>query len=405
MRVRGLLSNSFTEDALRTQYPIIRQHADALVSQLRKLAQNPPSHGAASVVNMTDWVNFFTMDVIGDLAFGEPFGCLEKGEYHDWVRTLFMYLKFMTLAAAPRYYPWLEWFLMKLMPKSVMEGQRTHQKYADGRINKRLNVSTERADFMSVFMKKNHNFSIMSRKEMLSTFNFVIVGGSETSATVLTGLFSHMGSNSRVREKLCNEIRERFEKEEDIDYDSIIGLPYLEAVLNEGLRMCNPIPCGLPRTTPKGGDTYCGEYLPEGVSYFTHCEPEKFVSRYTFKTNNISQTRIGTRTFAINRSTAYFHDPDAFVPERWLPLAERPLEYHNDQLSASRPFSVGFHSCLGKPLAWVELRLVMCRLLWAFDFDNEGLDPVKFDDFQILMMVQKGALNLNIRERDQSKVE
>ena len=37
---------------------------------------------------------------IGDLAFGEAFGCLVKGEYHDWVRTLYDYLKAMTIAAA-----------------------------------------------------------------------------------------------------------------------------------------------------------------------------------------------------------------------------------------------------------------------------------------------------------------
>ncbi|ORY03149.1 isotrichodermin C-15 hydroxylase [Clohesyomyces aquaticus] len=375
MRVRGLLSHSFTEDALRTQYPIINHHANTLVSQLRKLAQTSNSPHQPSVVNMTDWVNFFTMDVIGDLAFGEPFGCLSRGEYHDWVRTLFMYLKFMSIAAAPRYYPWLEWGLMKLIPKSIMEGQRTHQKYADERINKRLELETSRSDFMSAFIKKNHDFSVMSRKELLSTFNFVIIGGSETTATVLTGLFTHLATDWRVRETLCREIRARFKREEDINFDSIKGLPYLEAVLSEGLRMCNPIPSGLPRMVPKGGDTYCGEYLPEG-------------------------TRIGSRTFAINRSPDYFYESDTFVPERWLPLSERPKQYHNDQLTASRPFSVGFHSCMGKSLAWVELRLVLCRLLWAFDLDNEGLEKVKFDNFPVLMLVQKSKLDLNIKLRD-----
>lgn len=264
MRVRGLLSNSFNEDALRTQYPIIRTHADTLVSQLRGIANTN------ATANMTDWLNFFTMDVIGDLAFGAPFGCLASGQYHDWVRTLFTYLKFMTVAAAPRYYPWLEKILMALIPRSVMQGVKKHQDYADSRINERLDKMAEgvqgRADFMSPFARKNPNFSTMSRKEILSTFNFVIVGGSETSATVLVGLFAHLSTQPRILHTLTTEIRRRFEREEDIDYDSIRGLEYLEAVLNEGLRMCNPIPGGLPRVAPKGGDMYCGEWLPEGVS-------------------------------------------------------------------------------------------------------------------------------------------
>ncbi len=109
-----------------------------------------------------------------------------------------------------------------------------------------------------------------------------------------------------------------------------------------------------------------------------------------------SKTRIGTRTFAINRSRKYFYNADSFVPERWLPLSERPAEYANDQLSASRPFSVGYHSCIGKSLAWVELRLILCRLLWSFDISAVVGDETSFDDFRIIMMVQKEAVKLNI---------
>ena len=84
-------------------------------------------------------------------------------------------------------------------------------------------------------------------------------------------------------------------------------------------------------------------------------------------------------------------------------MDERPSEYANDQLSASRPFSVGFHSCLGQPLAWVELRLVLCRVLWAFDFDTDPNNCASFDDFPIIMMVQKGPVNLRIAAREETE--
>ena len=271
MRVRGLLSNSFTEDTLRTQHPLIQHHGDTLVFKLYELATALGNAKSGALINMTDWVNFFTMDVIGDLAFGEPFGCIERGEYHVWVRTLFMYLKGMSLAAAPRYYPSLEFLLMKLIPQSIIDGQLRHQQYAQERINKRLNSVTDRPDFMTSFMKNNANFENMSRAEILSTFNFIIVGGAETSATVLTGLFNHLSRNEAVMRKLCNEIRGTFKREEDITIDACKSLQYLEAVLNEGLRMCNPIPSGLPRVVPLGGDTYSGVYLPGGVSSPKFC--------------------------------------------------------------------------------------------------------------------------------------
>lgn len=248
------MSNSFTEASLRNQHPLIHHHADTLVDKLRQLAiasQNSTQSGA--LVNMTDWLNFFTMDVIGDLAFGEPFGCLKTGEYHTWVRTLFSYLKGMSLAAAPRYYPLTERLFMKLIPRSVIEGQRKHTEYANERILHRLELKTDRPDFMTPFLRNNVDFEHMSKREILSTFNFIIVGGSETTATTLTGIFNHLCKNERILKLLCTEIRDRYSKGEHITIDSIHDLPYLEAVLNEGLRMCNPIPGGLPRMVPEGG--------------------------------------------------------------------------------------------------------------------------------------------------------
>ena len=260
------MSHSFTEDALRTQHPLIQFHADMLVTKLRVLASQSDNLRDGALVNMTDWLNFFTMDVIGDLAFGESFNCLKTGEYHAWVRTLFSYLKGMSLAAAPRYYPSTEFLFQKLMPKSILDDQRQHTAYANEKINRRLALKTNRPDFITPFMKNNADFEKMSRDEILSTFNFIIVGGSETTATTLTGIFNHLSRNKSILDRLSTEIRTKFKEEKDIIIEAIQGLPYLEAVLNEGLRMCNPIPGGLPRVVPKGGDTYCGVYLPAGVS-------------------------------------------------------------------------------------------------------------------------------------------
>lgn len=267
LRARTLLSNSFTEDALRAQHTLINGHADTMISQMRAIV-NQDRSGKGALVNMTDWLNFFTMDVIGDLAFGESFGCLKNGEYHSWVRTLFSYLKGMSLAAAPRYYPTTEFLFEKLIPKSVLEGQRRHTEYAHEKINRRLDMKTDRPDFVTPFMKNNANYEVMSREEILATFNFIIVGGSETTATALTGVFNHLTKkeNRGIMSRLCEEIRTTFKKEKDITIDATKELPYLEAVINEGLRVCNPIPGGLPRVVPEGGDSYCGFFLPGGVS-------------------------------------------------------------------------------------------------------------------------------------------
>ena len=176
----------------------------------------------------------------------------------------------MTIAAVPRYWPTLQFLFEKMIPEKVIEGQRRHQKYAYDRINRRLDSSTERPDFMTPFMKANPNFESMSRDEILSSFSFIIVGGSETSATVMTGLFCHLCKprNKYILNRLTSEIRKRYSTEDQITIERINrgDHPYLEAVLNEALRICHPVPAGLPRMVPAGGDEYGGIFLPEGVS-------------------------------------------------------------------------------------------------------------------------------------------
>lgn len=102
----------------------------------------------------------------------------------------------------------------------------------------------------------------------------------------------------------------------------------------------------------------------------------------------------------MNSSSKLFFNPDQFVPERWLPAGERPAEYDDDQLFASKPFSVGSHSCLRRPLAWVELRLVVTRLLWAFNFAEKPTERVEFDDFPVIMLIQKLDMKLRTKVKE-----
>ncbi|KAF7877056.1 uncharacterized protein EAF02_008276 [Botrytis sinoallii] len=324
-----------SEQAWNDIYTFRRGHKRALRDKIREAAEKPENSTRGARINITDWLNFFTMDIIGDLAFGAP------------------YLKGMSITAAPRFYPTMEFLFQKLIPKRIMEKQRQHSAYAEKMINRRLDTKGDRPDFMTPFMRNNVNFENMSREEIVSTFNFIIVGGSETSAAVMTGIFNHFTKkkNKRILDRLCNDIRTKFREEKEITLDAIQStpIPYLEAVINEGLRICNSIPSGLPRVVPEGGDEYC--------------------------------------------------DPDEFVPERWLPKDQQPKKYANDQLSASKTFSVGFHSCLGRPLAWAEIRLAVTRLLWTFNFSVDAEDEVDFDEFPVIMIIQRAPMNLRAKIR------
>lgn len=96
--------------------------------------------------------------------------------------------------------------------------------------------------------------------------SLLIIAGSETTATLLSGATYLLTTNPEALRRLTEEVRSTFKTEEEIDFTSVSSLQYMLACLDEALRMYPPAPLGLPRQTPKGGATIAGHYVPEDVS-------------------------------------------------------------------------------------------------------------------------------------------
>lgn len=93
----------------------------------------------------------------------------------------------------------------------------------------------------------------------------IIFAGAETTGSALCGITRHLLQNRGVLHRATEEIRSAFATESEIKIASTGNLPYLNAVINEGLRIAPPSAIGVPRIVPKGGDTICGQWVPEGV--------------------------------------------------------------------------------------------------------------------------------------------
>ncbi|KAF7898121.1 hypothetical protein EAF00_004567 [Botryotinia globosa] len=346
---------SFTkEEAWNDIYVHRPGHADP-IKDPNDLVMTSTSQENGTIVDIFQWASWFTVDDIGELALGESFGCLANSELHPWANTLNNFLKGMVYAAATRWYPLIETMVFRLLPKSVMEMQRKHSKFANDRINKRLNLEKQKPDFVAWFMKDNVNFHKISLKETQSNLVILLEAGTDATATSISGTLLYLVQNPEKLHKLVSEIRKTFHREADITIATLSGLPYLNAVINEGLRLTNPVPGGLPRVVPPGGDIYADTFVPAGTS-------------------------ISVRPYAMSRSEKYFSCPNEFHPERWLPTGIRPSEFDHDHLSA-------------------EIRLVIATLLWAFDVAETGkrLDWTKL---KMLMIIQKEPIMLSIKIRE-----
>ena len=96
-----------------------------------------------------------------------------------------------------------------------------------------------------------------------------------------------------------------------------------------------------------------------------------------------------------------FADPEKFAPERWLPATHALYEprYATDNKAAFKPFSAGPRDCIGKNLAYAEMRLVVARLLWNFDISAvEGQDEW-ISSQRVFTVCQKGALKMKLKPR------
>lgn len=102
---------------------------------------------------------------------------------------------------------------------------------------------------------------------MIANAEILIIGGSETTATLLSGVTYLLLKNPKAYKMLTHEVRTIFQSEEEINLISVNKLPYMLACLDEALRMYPPIANGLPRVCPMGGTNILGEYIPEKVCF------------------------------------------------------------------------------------------------------------------------------------------
>ena len=141
-----------------------------------------------------------------------------------------------------------------------------------------------------------------------------------TAATLLSGAVYLLMSNRHVLDELTAAIRADFESTESFTYAKLEQHEYLNAVLQESLRLYPPAPDMLFRSTMEETAVVAGKIVPP-------------------------HTSLTINLWAANRSTSNFHRPAEFLPERWLrnPLAE----FREDCRSVLNPFSIGPRNCIG----------------------------------------------------------
>ena len=147
--LRRQLSHGFSERAMRAQDPLITGYVDLLIQRLHENCR-----GGAQTVDMTAWYNFTTFDIIGDLAFGQPFGCLEKSEYHPFVPLLFKSSRMGSVVFSLSFYPMLKKLVFAMIPKSLIQLFEDHRQVSIEKLRERMKLEVERHDLIEGLLRK-----------------------------------------------------------------------------------------------------------------------------------------------------------------------------------------------------------------------------------------------------------
>ncbi|KAI0195873.1 cytochrome P450 [Astrocystis sublimbata] len=338
-KMRKYLSHAFSDSSLKKQEELVAQNVDLLMTKLGSIGNSPNG------VNIVKWFNLATFDIIGSLAFGESFGGLSTEQTHFWIEKVMKALRQGAMADTMSRFPSLAWLFKTLAPQRIEEfsrDTREHEAYTMALINNRLSKPDSRPDFLTRTLEQKSNITAVQLAAHASDF---VTAGSETTATALSCIVYYLLRTPLVQQRLKNEIRTRYERYEEIASQTAVQLPYLRAVCLEGMRIYAPLPLGLPRVVPEGGDTVDGIMIPAG-------------------------TVVSTNPVAAGLSSANWTDPHEFRPERWLGLNKEDIS------DASQPFLLGPMGCLGRNLAWMEMSTILSKLLFKFDLDlvNKEVD-------------------------------
>lgn len=340
---------AFSFRHIKDLYPIFWQKSCEMTQKMRETL----STDGSSVIEVREWASRATLDIIGVAGMGQDFNALSdpSNELFNTYNTIFSPgagSKILQLVAM-----FVPFWILKLLPLKRNEEMRDalttiKRVCADLIRSKRANLEKGgRADLdiLSVAIESG-GFSDDDLVNQLMTF---LAAGHETTASALTWatylLCKHPDAQQRLREEIRASLPS-LESDESISALDIDKLPYLNAVLNETMRVLPPVPLTLREASHD--TTIQGHFVPAGTS-------------------------IIICPWAVNTSKSLWGD-DArdFNPDRWMGPG-RANTGGADSNYAITTFLHGPRSCIGKDFAKAEFACLVAALIGKFEVEME--DP------------------------------
>uniref|UniRef100_A0A7N0V052 Cytochrome P450 n=1 Tax=Kalanchoe fedtschenkoi TaxID=63787 RepID=A0A7N0V052_KALFE len=345
----------FSSQKMEANSHLMMQKVEELIADVRKkcTAEEPVLIGEAAFKTSMNLLSRVILST--DLADGESEASREfKKSFWD----------IMELGGSPNlvdFFPWLE----RVDPQRIRARMEPHclkmLSLMDRLIDQRL---ARRAEEASGFDKEKDvldslldimqdSNEVLTRNEMNHLLQDLFVAGTDTTASTLEWAMSEVLKNPEIYSKAKSELEQVTGKGKPVQDADVALLPYLQAIVNETLRLHPPTPLLLPRKTLEAVEL-SGFTVPKGA-------------------------QVMVNAWAIGRDSTTWDDPECFKPERFLGSNVSFVGGNFEVI----PFGGGRRICPGLQMAVKMLQSMLGSLINCFDWkleDGQSPEDVDMDD-------------------------
>jgi cytochrome P450 len=307
----------FSTKALRENEAAIWGCVDRMVERLQEEATTKRS------VNVLNLTRSLAVDAVSTHLFRENYdGVSERGP----VLSVSAFVDAFVAVGRFFYLPnvafiWLEWAVTKWAPnRETDDSMNLVDKFVGTLVaNTTANSTTYPGRLLAVGL---------SDSEVKAQCKDLIFAGTDSTgmnlATIMRSLVKHREKYRRLKEEVSSNAVF------GTDAQDVQSLPYLNAVVKEGLRISMANPTRLPHVVPHGGWTFKDTYFPAG-------------------------SIVGCSGYELHFNATIFPEPRSFRPERWLNATEAMSKYWF-------AFGAGSRACIARNLATMELQFATEKL-------------------------------------------
>ena len=279
----------------------------------------------------------FTSDAISGYSFGESFGFLDQdGWFPNFREPLASILRPVFIF---RFFPFtkasagLGKYLVDYMPPGVALMVRTLQIDLPARMKKAkadidAGIKYDRPTVFGTILESDVTALDKEPQRLADEAAAVIGAGTETTSWAMSVITYHLLTKPELLTKLKQELQTVIEDPRQLpSWTALENLPYLGAVVQEGLRLSYGVSARTARVPTEENLLFKGEWNKKPVEYVI---PQGYA--------------VGMSAAVTHHDEKAFPDSYAFIPERWL---DENNQRRKDLDRSMLAFSKGSRSCLG----------------------------------------------------------